>query len=192
MALKYGKSEIAAVASVLDGEYASAEEAAEAALDAMEEIFEKRAKFVVVGQLAVTKELGDIKPSEPAAIKLSLGWYSTEGDAIRAAESLWSNAATGDQFRCWILPVHHGTPADLHGKRKEQYQAAEAKRAAAARAKVLENIAKRQEAAAVRAAGGRGSCQCGHQQYDHSMVGNGRGRCLANDCSCPKWDETKK
>lgn len=231
MSLKYGTSEIAAMATALDPEYLDLAKAAKAnkaiiqtadqefsegfigplrrevaeamflgevedfaaeALAVAETIFEKRAKFVVVGQLAASRELGDIKPIEPAAIKVSLGWYSTEGDAIKAAESLWSNAATGDQFRCWVLPVHHGSPADLHAKRKEQYQAAEEKRKEAASQRMREQIAKRAEEAQIRADGGKGSCQCGHQQYDHSMVGTSRGKCWATDCSCPRWDEKKK
>lgn len=119
MALKYGKREITKVAAVLDGEYDSAEEAAEACLKAMEEIFAARAKFVVVGQLASDREVGTIPPSDPRAVRLSLGWYSTEGDAQSAAESLWNSTPTGETFRVWVLPVHHSTPHEYHKLRKE-------------------------------------------------------------------------
>lgn len=167
-------------------------EFAELALGTAEEIFEKRASYVVVGQLASTREDGTLDPSDPRAIKLSLGWYSTEGDATKAAESLWQATATGDTFRVWVLPVHHGTPADLHAERKEQYQAEAEKRAEAARDKLRESIRKRQEADAIRNGGGKGACECTHQQYDHSMVGVSRGKCWVKDCSCEKWSEKKR
>lgn len=192
MSLKYGKTEIATMAAVLDAGYETVEEAAAAAIGIAEEIFEKRAKFVVVGQLCGTKTRENIPPDDPEAIKLSLGWFSTEGDARSAAESLWYSSATGDMFRCWVLDVHHGTPAELHAKQKEKYAAIEVKRQEAKTERLKAQIAKRMEDDRIRAAGGKGACQCGHQQYDHSLVGQGRGKCWGTDCTCPKWDEKTK
>lgn len=126
MSLKYGKREVSKVASVLDGEYETAEQAAEACLKAMEEIFAARAKFVVVAQLASDRESGTIPPTDSKAIRVSLGWYSTEGDARSAAESMWQSLQTGETFRVWVLPVFHLSPAEF-GKQRKQTESVEAK-----------------------------------------------------------------
>lgn len=193
MSLKYGKTEVAAMSSVLDAEHASLEDAAKAALAAAEEIFEKRAQFVVVGQLSGTKEREKIPPSDREAIKVSLGWYSTEGDALKAAESLWFNSGSGDRYRCWVLPTFHGTPAELHEKAKERYAAAEEKRKQAATEKLKASIEKRMKDAEIRNNGGKGSCiNCGHQPYDHRPDGSSRGKCALTECDCIKWSEKTK
>lgn len=193
MALKHGKGQIQKMIDALEGEYETVEEAALAALAAAEEIFEDRAKFVVVGQLHHTKERQDIPPSDPEAIKVSLGWYSTEGDARSAAESLWQNSGTGDVFRTWVLPTFHGTPAELHAKQKEKYAEAAKKAKEKASERMKESIRKRQEEMEERARGGKGSCEvCSHQPYDHSYAGQGRGKCMLSTCDCPQWKEKKK
>lgn len=128
MSLKYGKSEVNAIAAVLDEDHATVEDAARACLRAMEDIFASRASFVVVGQVTGTKERGSIPPDDPEAVRMSLGWYSTEGDARAAGDSLWFNTASGDTLHTWVLPVFHGTPAEWHGKRKQQHVAAQEKR----------------------------------------------------------------
>lgn len=180
------------MAAVLDAEYGSVEEAAAAALAEAERIFAFRANFTVVGQLVGRKGRISIPTGDPEAIKLALGWFSTEGDARAAAESLWLSAASGDRFAVWVLPVHHGTPADLHNKRKEQYQATEAKARDAARERIKLSIAKRQREAEIRAAGGKGACECSHQSYDHLAEGSSRGRCGLTECECPKWRERRQ
>jgi hypothetical protein len=193
MAIKYGKTQVQKMVDAIDQDHASAEDAALAALAAAEEVLEERAKFVVVGQLAGTKERGEIPPSDPEAIKVALAYFSTEGDALKAAESLWFSTASGDSYRCWVLPMFYGSPAELHAKAKEKYAAIEAKAADKAKAKMLADIEKRHEAMEERARGGRGSCAvCTHQPYDHSSVGNGKGRCYVPDCECPKWEEKTK
>jgi hypothetical protein len=192
VALKHGKAQITKMIEALEGEYETVEEAALAALATAEEIFEQRAQFVVVGQLRSSLERTDIPSTDPDAIKVSLGWYSTEGDALSAANSLWHSNASGDTFRTWVLPVFHGTPADLHAKQKEKYRKANEARKAKAREKLQADIRRRQEEMAERARGGKGSCEhCSHQPYDHSSAGNGRGRCLLTECECEKWKEKK-
>lgn len=197
MSLKYGKTEIGQMIAAIDNpDHETAEDAAKAALAAAEEIFEKRAQFVVVGQLRASKDRLSIPPEDPEAIKVSLGWYSTEGDALNAAGSLVSNTATGDAFRCWVLPVFHGTAAAFHDKQKQKYADAEAKRAEKQREKFQESIVKHREAMEERARGGKGSCEtCGHLSGDHSMTseGNkGRGACRMCDCPCKRWEERRK
>lgn len=196
LSLKFGKTEIARMVEAIDADHPSAEEAAKAALATAEAIFEKRAQFTVVGQVVRTKENGRVSPTHPDAVKVALGWYSTEGDAIKAAESLWSNAQTGDEFRCWVLPTFHGTPTELHAQQREKYAAAEAKRAETSRRKFLESIEKHRLAMEERAKGGKGSCvHCGHTPYDHAMKSEdnkGRGKCRLTNCTCSKWSEKTK
>lgn len=193
MSLKYGKASVKVMEAALEAPHETLGDAAEAAILASEAIFEDRAKFVVVGQLASTKERSAIPPDDPEAIRLSLGWYSTEGDARAASETLWHNAATGDTFRTWVLPVFHGTPAELHKKRKDAYQAQAEKAAEAVRLRLQGAIEKRLLEAEIRNAGGKGSCStCKHQAYDHRTAGSSRGVCGLDECPCPKWAEKKK
>lgn len=117
--LKYGKREIAKLAAVLNQDYATAEDAALAALKAMEEIFASRAKFTVVGKLKSTLEDGELNPHDERAVCASLGWFSTEGDAKTAAEGLWRSTSTGETFYTVVVPVYHGTPAEFHKARKK-------------------------------------------------------------------------
>ena len=142
MSLKYGKAELAAIEAVLDAEHETLGEAAKAVLLAAEAVFEKRAKFVVVGQLLQKKGGELIKPWDDEAIKLALGWYATEGDARAASESLWHNTASGDTFRTWVLNVHHGTAAEFHTEQKNHYKALEIKQKAAGLARRLDIIEK--------------------------------------------------
>jgi hypothetical protein len=193
MAIKYGKTQVQKMIDAIDQDHASAEDAALAALAVAEELLEERAKFVVVGQLVRTAERGELEPSDPESIKVALGYYSTEGDAIRASESLWYSSATGDRWNVWALPMFYGTPAEMHAKQKAKYAEAEAKAAEKAQAKLDADLVKRRQAMEERARGGKGSCAvCTHQPYDHSSVGNGKGRCYVPDCKCPKWEEKTK
>lgn len=187
--LTFGKRDVAKMSAVLDGEFDSVEDAAKAALLAAEELLADRMKYAVVGQLSGTKERKDVPPGDPEAVKVVLGWFSTESTARGAAESLWNSTASGDTFRTWVLDIFHGTPAEWHTKRKEQYAAIEAKRKEAERVRMEATIEKRMLAAEIRNAGGKGACQCKHQNYDHRPDGSSRGRCAVLDCSCPKWAE---
>ena len=192
MSLRYGKNELSTMAEVVDGEYDDVAGAASAALAAAEAIFEKRCKFAVVGQLASNQERGAIPASDPEAIKLCLGWYSTEGDARSAADSLWHSTASGDTFKTWVLPVEHSTAAEFHSRRKQFYvdQAEKARQASAER--LRKEIEKQNEAAAERARGGRGSCEnCGHVVGEHGFDGASRSACKLPECkdACDKWKE---
>lgn len=118
MSLKLGKRELGRVIEALEGDYDTVEAAAKAVASTVEELLEKRAKFTVVGQLAIDENGNTVDPASPEAIKVSLGWYSTEGDARSAAESLVHNSASKQTFRVWVIDVFHGTAAALHGKQK--------------------------------------------------------------------------
>ena len=193
MAIKYGKTQVKKMVDAIDQDHGSAEDAALAALAAAEEVLEERARFIVVGQLCGTKETPHIAPSDPQAVKVALGYYSTEGDAHTAAGSLWYATSTGDRFHVWTLPMFYGTPADLHSTQKAKYAAIEAKAKEKSDEKMATDIVKRREAMEERARGGKGSCViCTHQPYDHVSEGNGKGKCVVPDCPCTKWTERTK
>ena len=144
MALKFGKRQKERVAEVLEAEHETLDEAVSAVLELVDELVAERASFVVVGQLAGTRERTSVPPDDPEAIKVALGPYSTEGDANGAMASLWKNDATGDRFNVWTLPLFHGSPAELHKQQKEKYSAAEAKRKEAQSERFRQQIEQRQ------------------------------------------------
>lgn len=192
MSLKYGKAQIKVMAEAIDQDHDSVEAAALAALEAAEALLEARTQFAVVGQLTDSKTRKSIPPEDPEAIKLCLGLYSTEGDARTAAESLWHNTSTGDTFRCWVLNIHHGTAASFHAKQKEKYVALEQKQKDAKAERNAASIVKRQEENAIRSAGGKGACVCGHIKAEHRMDGSSTGMCFLPECECPKFQERTK
>lgn len=151
MALKWTPTHKKRVAEVLDAEHETIDEAVEAVLDLVSALVSERAAFVVVGQLASNRERGSVPPSDPEAIKVALGFYSTEGDARSAAESLWTSTASGDTFRTWWLPLFHGSPAEFHKSQKEKYVAAEAKSQAAQSERIKKQIEKHRAEAEERA-----------------------------------------
>ena len=189
--MSYGKRELSVMEEVLDDDYETVSEAALAAYRAAEGVFAKRCSFAVVGQLWKLRGGHVLDPSDPEAIRVCLGWFSTEGDARKAAESLWHNTASGETWRCWVLPVFHGTPADLHSDRKKQYVAQQEKAEAAQRDRLKQSIAARQEA--LGDPGKRVQCDtCSHPAYEHMTDGSGSGKCGLQDCSCPAWREPKR
>lgn len=117
MAVRIGKRDVAKMVAVLDSSYDSAEEAAQAVLEAAFSIYEDKAQYTVVGQLYYNGGFYD--PGDPAADKVALGNYGTEKQAHEAARSLVFGSATNEQFRSWVLPVHHGTPNSWYVKRKK-------------------------------------------------------------------------
>lgn len=146
MSLKWGAREIAKVVAAIDQDHESVDHAARACLAAMEEVFASRAKYTVVAQLARTIEDGNIDPSDPKAIKVALGWFSTEGDARSAAESLSMAHSTNEEYRAWVLGVFHGTAAGLLAERKATLQAEQEKRKEADKARFQKQIDKHKAA----------------------------------------------
>lgn len=150
MALKFGVAQRRRVAEVLETDHENLDTAVTAVLDLVNELVADRASFVVVGQLVSTRERLSVPPSDPEAIKVALGTYSTEGDARSAAESLWSSTASGCTFRAWWLPLNHGTPAEFHKGVKDKYVGLAAKAKAAQSERIKKQIEKRQAEAAER------------------------------------------
>jgi len=137
VAIKYGRTEVKRIAKLLDQEWDSAEQAADALLQEALEILEARGKWTVVGQLRYSPPLGGyIDKDDADASKVCLGLFSSEAEANRAAVSLVHSASTNEAFLSWVLSVDHGSPHQLSQKRKEMHE----QRAAAARAKEKEEI----------------------------------------------------
>lgn len=135
MTIKWGKRERDKIAAVIDQEWESVEDAAEAVLTEALSVLESRAKFTVVGQLYYSRQEGGwIGPEDARAAKVCLGYYSTNGDAQKAAEGLVHQALTNEEFRTWVLPVEHCTPQQVYQARRAAHDAAEAE---ARRARVV-------------------------------------------------------
>lgn len=117
--LNIGKRDVTKIADVLDQDYDSAEEAARAAIQACFALYEAKAKFTVVGQLFYSPEGGWLNRADALASMVALGNYGTEKAAYNDALSFTISSATHEQFKAWVLPVYHGTPASYFGKRKD-------------------------------------------------------------------------
>lgn len=117
--LSIGKRDVAKVAAVLDQQYETVEEAARAALEEAFAIYESKAKFTVVGQLRYSPEGGWLNHDDALACMVALGRYGTETQARNDAESFVVSKSTGEEFRAWVLPVYHGTPASYFTGRKD-------------------------------------------------------------------------
>jgi len=79
-------------------------------------IYEELAKFTVVGQLYY-EDGRYYDPDDTAADKVALGNYQTAKQAESAAHSLTLQGGT--EFRSWVLPVHHASPAAWASARRE-------------------------------------------------------------------------
>ena len=124
MSLTIGKRDVTKIARVLEQPYETAEEAAQAVLEAAFELYEQKAKWTVVGQLYYSDHKW-LDPEDAAASKVALGRYGTQTQAEAAAASLVFSHQTGEEFRAWALPVHHGTPASYFKERLEERKARE-------------------------------------------------------------------
>jgi len=125
MALTIGKRDVGVIAQLLDEEYETAEEAAEALIVAAWELYESKAKWTVVGQLYSSPLKGYIDPNGEDVSKVALGRYGTEKQALTAARQLVFGNATAETFRAWVLPVTHGSPAEYYKLRSQVKKKAE-------------------------------------------------------------------
>lgn len=121
--LKPRVADVKAIVKMLEaGEHETAEGLAEAILEQAYLTLQERGRYTVVGQLRYTKRGGYIDHDDARASKVCLGLFATEGDARRAAESLFTSSATGEEFRTWVLPVEHKTPSEVYADRKEAHR----------------------------------------------------------------------
>lgn len=110
------KKQLDKMADIL-AEAESVEEAAKAAMDYAFEVYESRAKFVVVGRVAYSK--GYVKPQDARASTVAVGPYSTEGKALAGAQSLLYSAATHEEAKTYVLPMFSGSPSAWYAQRKK-------------------------------------------------------------------------
>lgn len=191
VANKWGKTEITKVAKVLDDDFEDGlMGAAQAALSLTDRLLMARLKFCVVGQLKVS-DGKRLEPSDPEAIKLCLGWYSTEGEARSAAEALSTGRQSGDEWNVWVLNVLNETPATVHSIQKDKYAALEQKQADVTSERITKSIEKRAKEAEARAAALRAVCECGHVAINHYGFVNSWERCSAGKCRCEKFSAAK-
>lgn len=123
MSLKVGKREVDKFMSTLEGEYDSPEDAAKAALEAAWSIYEDKAAWTVVGQVHYDPHGGGwVDPEDARVARIALGRYATEKQAEDAARSL-RVGSNGEEFKAWVLPVHHGTPHSYFTEKKKERQA---------------------------------------------------------------------
>lgn len=102
-----------------DGEEPTIEQVAMAAMKLAWEIYEQSAKFVVVGQVSYSPYAGGyLSPRDPASSKFAIGPYKTENQATKDALSAAYSAATHEESRAWVLPLHSGTPNEFYKTRK--------------------------------------------------------------------------
>ena len=120
MTFKPYAAEVKAITAVLESEeYEDAPAMAGAVLAKAWELFTaKRHKFVVAAQLIETPP----GVAVDATVKVALGPFATKGNATAAGESLALSTQTGERYRWWCLPIHHGSPAEWHAQRKKVYQ----------------------------------------------------------------------
>lgn len=121
MAITIGKREVREAAAILDQDHDSAEAAARALLEYAVEMYERRAKFVVVGQLR--NEHPGLPPDEVRGSRIVIGPFSTEGVARAAGESLSIGRPTEEEMRWWLLDMWHDTPHAFYKQRAEKAKA---------------------------------------------------------------------
>jgi hypothetical protein len=103
-----------------DDEEAGLEDMALAALNEALEIIQGKAKWMLCAQLEWSQAGGYLTPEEAAKNRIGLSWYTTELQAIDAGKKLAFSMSTLERFRFYVVPVHMGTPASFHKKRKEE------------------------------------------------------------------------
>ena len=127
--LSFTKKQVARVVEVLDQDYDSIEDAAMAVLEEAQAIHQERAQWIVLGQVRYRNGEGYFDPEDERAEKVAVAWYATESQARNGAASLTASTATHEEMRVWVMPVEHGSPAELYAKRKAKMgEADEAKR----------------------------------------------------------------
>lgn len=121
--LKPLKRDIKAIMPALNADYDSTEDAAEAILARAWDIYEDKAKFIVVGQLRYSPKGGWITKDDADVTKVAMGPYTTLKQAESAMDSLTLSAQTGETFRTWAIEYWHSTPFLWFKERKAQNEA---------------------------------------------------------------------
>lgn len=105
------------MASLLDGNHESAEEAAKAALELAWEMYEAKAKYVVIAQVRGALADGD---GETHLDTVVLGPYSTPGKATAAGRSVAVGTPTHEECKWMLAQRFDGSPNAWYLERKER------------------------------------------------------------------------
>lgn len=108
-------------------DHADAKAMADALWHAICAAVQERGKYTVVAQLRYGGPgVGYIDADDARASKVCLGLFATDGDAHRAAKSMFTNSSTNEEWWTWVLPVEHATPAEIYTKRRDARKQREA------------------------------------------------------------------
>lgn len=111
---KPGKRDIDKLLDILSPEEeVTMEEVAKQVFEHCWNAYEAKAKYAVVGQVYDVNGRR-VHTSDDEAVKVCLYPYSTPTQAKNAVPSLKSGAASPYMLRCWVVPIHNGTPASFH------------------------------------------------------------------------------
>lgn len=110
MTVKHGVAERKAVIAVLDAEHASMEEAADAVLKEAWALYERRARFAVVGRVRLL-EHKLVEDNDDRAVRTLLDVYPTAKQAEDAALSMTFGPGYADGHETWVVPTFFGTSA---------------------------------------------------------------------------------
>lgn len=122
-----GKRMIDQLADVLEQPYESVEDAAKAALEEAFRIYESKAAWAVAGQLYYGPGLGYVDSEDAKDHRVIVGPFTTRKQAETACASLWTSSATGEEFKRWIVPMWHGSPATYYKHRQTEAKKAAGK-----------------------------------------------------------------
>lgn len=127
LGVSFGSRDVARVCRVLDEGYDSLGDEdkgvvrgyAERVLEVARGVVVERMKFAVVAQLWVDAEHRFVSRGEADASKVCLGFFSTRGDAERAAGSVVSSTSTRETWRSWVVEVSPvGSVVEFHRARR--------------------------------------------------------------------------
>lgn len=104
--------------AVLDQDHETLEDAAHAAIEACWAEYEKRAKFIVAGQVRYSD--GYIDADDVKASRIALGPFPTRGQAEKAGYSLAYSHSTGEQAKWGVFSMWNSTPSAWYKQRKKR------------------------------------------------------------------------
>lgn len=138
MGLKPGKNDAKKLYDLLDRNWDDIESMAMAIMQEAFEVYESKAKFVLVGQsldASASAELASrfefpagtpdaerrMRSKEPMRDRaVCLGMFATKAPALTASRSLTYSAFNKEEpFQAYVLPIYNGTPAEFHKERKK-------------------------------------------------------------------------
>lgn len=101
----------------MDQDYDTLEEAAKATLEEAWEIYEAKAKYMIVGQVYYHGGYLDEEDLEKG--RVVMGPFATRKQAESDGQKLAVSSATGEQAKWMAIPYWGGTPAAWYGERKK-------------------------------------------------------------------------